>query len=865
MSTHQFDVSAAPVSRLAVPRHTSIAEQVTPELVSRDPVRQADLSASPPPPRVQAAALARSAGGHLSRTGNALLQLQHLHGNRYVQQVLGHFRRGPNPRAPVIQPKLVVGPADDRYERAADQVAEQVMRRPARSAPDTGVSAGCPPAGARLSSAAGGVVEGPVARAIQQARAGGQPVPGEVRERMERALGADFRHVRIHTDARSDRLNDALRSRAFTVGADVFVGRGQYRPGTPAGDELLAHELTHTVQQGAVRALGSAAGPVAHGPGPGCRAVAGPVVVQRKLFRLGGTKTKPSQERVRWAEVKSEPAVIQAEDIVALVIEEVSYSSAIDLEFTDVDDLVRQAARLAAKPSRKLFTDVEYRTCELLLAHWRDNGKDYEALRPEIDRRRARHARRRVRASSGPRLHTPQHDPHYKVTKGWDDKPADVTGRKDSKWRPTKNTSGLIPAATTGSVNLELLTEQETIGNVVKVGDFHVQICPGCASAEFVESFEVDHQNAFSAIRDQFFALAEQLDSDSAAEKGFRKELGSKLFNTYFTTKTGGTKKKSSTKIVPSKAAMSIFSNDLDNLMRICRRCNGATGKSDLHYLDWYLRNDLFGPQFIRENLIDDSGHLLPRAKHGKGWGVAARDWFEQHHLEVLKKLFAARELQEETRSSLVRESSSRIRSRSVRDPKLKRKWEDETEQLSLRNTRTVGLTKLVTTAHTSSDLPRIRLGSPERDLTEISEVIKTQETSRKQRRMAETTPYTDGYDDGYGGKPDRSQQYLTGASDAYRAYRQGSTDGAKDAQIERGLGYTDAVTTGRTRGPGSSGPYDSGFAEGSRRVARVQAQGEADGKSRTLPSDTIVNPTEVGAGYLFQVYLKAYRTGSAS
>jgi hypothetical protein len=66
---------------------------------------------------------------------------------------------------------------------------------------------------------------------------------------MEQASGTDLGGVRVHVGARADQLNDALRSHAFTAGRDVFVRRSRYRPGTRAGDELLAHELTHTVQQ----------------------------------------------------------------------------------------------------------------------------------------------------------------------------------------------------------------------------------------------------------------------------------------------------------------------------------------------------------------------------------------------------------------------------------------------------------------------------------------------------------------------------------------------------------------------------------------------------------------------------------------
>lgn len=76
----------------------------------------------------------------------------------------------------------------------------------------------------------------------------GQPLPNVVRERMERAFGHDFGHVRIHTDGAAADSALQLNAVAFAIGTDIYFGRGAWAPGTPSGDELLAHELTHVVQ-----------------------------------------------------------------------------------------------------------------------------------------------------------------------------------------------------------------------------------------------------------------------------------------------------------------------------------------------------------------------------------------------------------------------------------------------------------------------------------------------------------------------------------------------------------------------------------------------------------------------------------------
>jgi len=78
----------------------------------------------------------------------------------------------------------------------------------------------------------------------------GQSLDSNARSRMESAFGHDFSRVRIHTDSRAADLSDDLNARAFTIGSDVAFAAGEYRPGTVAGDALLAHELAHVVQQG---------------------------------------------------------------------------------------------------------------------------------------------------------------------------------------------------------------------------------------------------------------------------------------------------------------------------------------------------------------------------------------------------------------------------------------------------------------------------------------------------------------------------------------------------------------------------------------------------------------------------------------
>jgi len=98
--------------------------------------------------------------------------------------------------------------------------------------------------------AAGGEVSGNLQSQIDSARGGGQPLDQNVGKHMGGALGADFSGVKVHTDSKSDSINRSLSAKAFTTGSDIFFSEGTYNPGTHSGQELLAHELTHVVQQG---------------------------------------------------------------------------------------------------------------------------------------------------------------------------------------------------------------------------------------------------------------------------------------------------------------------------------------------------------------------------------------------------------------------------------------------------------------------------------------------------------------------------------------------------------------------------------------------------------------------------------------
>lgn len=179
-----------------------------------------------------------------------------------------------------------VGAADDRFEREAERLATAAMHgqfaAPAqranpelrRAAVEQIVEVPLDEEEARRRTAEEGeellqaqaepgqslAAPPGVSRYLTEARGGGQVIPLATRLEMEQRFGHDFSRIRIHADAQAAQAARAVHARAFTVGGDIVFAAGQYAPNHPGGRHLLAHELVHTIQQGAAPARGSGLG-----------------------------------------------------------------------------------------------------------------------------------------------------------------------------------------------------------------------------------------------------------------------------------------------------------------------------------------------------------------------------------------------------------------------------------------------------------------------------------------------------------------------------------------------------------------------------------------------------------------------------
>jgi hypothetical protein len=88
------------------------------------------------------------------------------------------------------------------------------------------------------------------ANTINSKRGSGSALDSGMAEKAGEAMGQDFSGVNVHTDNEADELSRGLGAKAFTTGSDIFFQSGEYNPGSSEGQQLLAHELTHVVQQG---------------------------------------------------------------------------------------------------------------------------------------------------------------------------------------------------------------------------------------------------------------------------------------------------------------------------------------------------------------------------------------------------------------------------------------------------------------------------------------------------------------------------------------------------------------------------------------------------------------------------------------
>ncbi len=143
-----------------------------------------------------------------------------------------------------LQRKLAIGASNDPFEREADRVADQVIAMPASST----INLTAKIIQRTTNHPSDGIATAPAS--VDQVMAStGSPMPQDCRQDMEQRFGHDFSQVRIHTGTMAQQSAQEINAHAYTTGNNIVFGPGQFSPGTRVGKHLLAHELTHVIQQ----------------------------------------------------------------------------------------------------------------------------------------------------------------------------------------------------------------------------------------------------------------------------------------------------------------------------------------------------------------------------------------------------------------------------------------------------------------------------------------------------------------------------------------------------------------------------------------------------------------------------------------
>jgi hypothetical protein len=183
-------------------------------------------------------------------------------GNENVQGKNSFFpvKADEKSRSNFFQPKLKVGPVDDSFEREADAMAEQIVggghsHSNVKSVSSEAIQRKCSHCEEeeklqrKEQSREGSHVEAPASVSDAISR-GGNSMDDSTKNFMENNFGYNFSHVKIHTDSASAKSAEAINAHAYTSGSNIVFNEGQYNPNSKEGKRLLAHELTHVVQQG---------------------------------------------------------------------------------------------------------------------------------------------------------------------------------------------------------------------------------------------------------------------------------------------------------------------------------------------------------------------------------------------------------------------------------------------------------------------------------------------------------------------------------------------------------------------------------------------------------------------------------------
>ena len=194
------------------------------------------------PRSLQQGTIQHSSTSHISPqcTVHPISALQYYVGNQTIQRLI---------TSRAIRPKLTISQTNDRYEQEADLFAKHVMRMSDTSVQEKLSSQSSETAKLHIQRKEDSLGGLEVDNKVVSPQGSGQALPHQSRAFFEPRLGADLGQVRIHSDQQAADSAHRLNARAYTIGHNIVFGQNQYQPNTFDGKKLIAHELTHVLQQ----------------------------------------------------------------------------------------------------------------------------------------------------------------------------------------------------------------------------------------------------------------------------------------------------------------------------------------------------------------------------------------------------------------------------------------------------------------------------------------------------------------------------------------------------------------------------------------------------------------------------------------
>jgi len=419
---------------------------------------------------------------------------------------------------------------------------------------------------------------------------------------------------------------------------------------------------------------------------------------------------------------------------------------------------------------------------------------------------------------------------------------------------PHVGTSG----ASTALVNIALIGAAKAVGALFQAGDEWVQVCPFCLRCLDAKLFEVDHQQAWSNIRDKLTGLANAMQADSTVFALVQKERkDDEEFKESFLVSGKPALPPAAHpkgfKVQVTEACANMYSNDLKNLVRACRLCN-AWDKSNQKPEQWFKSLTPYGHEFVEKIKGREKNIIFRDPLTDKGLGELVTEWFNQHFLPIMVKQKVVEQTRVDIHQRLQAEAMLKLSESREADPAKRSVLGQKRQAVGLRNTAQLEATRGVNDYIGSMGGGSVQDFSDEESAADFAgydatrtkfvkgdqrnEKKKQKERERQELKLSMTPAYIWACAAARGGAKMMGPwpANIPAPSQNEEAAKLGFAAGLKayEADFDRGR---DEATLGQRPTAVPAGPpgYREGFQQSAQQREAAYEKGKTDGKSRNM------------------------------